>query len=1187
MRLVARFFLATVLILAGEGSSAGTISCQKLSSACSDAEPRSSYFESVKRTVSVNPPFQDEVNEACWTVQRRYQCVEKSPTFSCASGRDYATVKADCSLTSAAIKGTVTINAVKYLTDAEYTYRCGFENTHCDTALPGNTDCRVLTQAIQTTGTTTAATTAEAALVDGNWVAPAMTEGLVTDRIVDGSYVCYTPPVTTCADTCQESFVDPVSGKIGSRNVACKSPVTNCVASGSQCTDTNGVLNIGPDGKCTSHLETSVCQAGETPRCLTNTDCALESATAGGVQANGVAYTEKQTYLCSNTKEECLEVATVSNCVSPNAWGWDKDTSRNPAGKGLGEVNAAIAKVEGIQKGVNNDDFYLFSGLDRRCSFPVGSFWNTFISIAFVAGAMLAFPGSAGLFGSMAQAASGATLSFSVTTGITAAGGTMSLMTANAINVAVTVGMSAVQDAPDTGAFGNDCCKSYIIKGSDAWYKSGSCSTDEVKLAVAKNKGLVHYLGEYCSKRGGFPLRECKQKTRSYCVYDDMLALMVNEQGREQLDDLVDEDVAHTSTSAAVPFELYQEQTKAVVHYADYARGAWQPIVAHNGSQVWYWKWPSYCKTSQGQAAAFALYKKDVEEAGTLERKGPFASVADQNQYLLELARAGGRLGKLPVYHECSADPGYITFMTCSRDDDACAISHQPEMPGDVSTDETALDAGVQDPDWEEASVNTRSKRALAGKTVSVNNYVGAVGSCQVDGHCLYSFKVLEKRAGQSLDPAKQGAIRRTRESFGFPLYAMPSPSTPAVDYLSVTGVLTPGAWEADVNRGRGDAFAMTNQQFIPRPNTIAQMPAAGLHSHVLLEWYHSPRQHSGEVGPIRLVKLPTSLPKDTVGFWPYRDPLDASKLFYIYGSCDPNSRWCQYTIEIENKVMRHPWGGPENPRCWGFDLDQMAALDFDKMDLSQWIDSLNLAGMSTGMSEDAAKAMKDQATLTADTFYQAYKAGASVSTGDGEQSLWVNTNTLPLLTSDKEASSFTVRAMVPSNWPRKYTGALESDYAVDSHGNYVLDAGGHKTLRINDDPVKLVSVFWGDGRSEDMQVVKNSAGEISAWQATHDYGNLPAGTYQLKVVVVTTKSGQQYLTTDIKLTPDQDEAKATGDSSLVFNRGGTSGASAKTYTPAETPSGVLATPDTLAIDAPGFANEFEKQGASTTKAKE
>ncbi|KNH10860.1 type-F conjugative transfer system mating-pair stabilization protein TraN [Vibrio anguillarum] len=73
----------------------------------------------------------------------------------------------------------------------------------------------------------------------------------------------------------------------------------------------------------------------------------------------------------------------------------------------------------------------------------------------------------------------------------------------------------------------NDCCK------DSGWGQDlgAKCSEAEEALGEAKEKGLTLYVGQYCAKK---VLGVCTRKKRSYCVYDNKLAKIIQEQGSIQ-----------------------------------------------------------------------------------------------------------------------------------------------------------------------------------------------------------------------------------------------------------------------------------------------------------------------------------------------------------------------------------------------------------------------------------------------------------------------------------------------------------------------------------------------------------------------------------------------------------------------------------------------------------------------------
>ena len=62
----------------------------------------------------------------------------------------------------------------------------------------------------------------------------------------------------------------------------------------------------------------------------------------------------------------------------------------------------------------------------------------------------------------------------------------------------------------------------------------GGCSERDVITAAYKENGLCHYVGKKCVKK--IPLIGCVQKARIYCCFNSVLARIIHEQGRPQLD---------------------------------------------------------------------------------------------------------------------------------------------------------------------------------------------------------------------------------------------------------------------------------------------------------------------------------------------------------------------------------------------------------------------------------------------------------------------------------------------------------------------------------------------------------------------------------------------------------------------------------------------------------------------------
>jgi hypothetical protein len=79
-----------------------------------------------------------------------------------------------------------------------------------------------------------------------------------------------------------------------------------------------------------------------------------------------------------------------------------------------------------------------------------------------------------------------------------------------------------------------NCCSGGT---GNAWGILGdTCSENEKILAQKREKGLCHYIGEYCSIKLETPFGDiCLQKKQSYCCFNSKLARIIHEQARPQL----------------------------------------------------------------------------------------------------------------------------------------------------------------------------------------------------------------------------------------------------------------------------------------------------------------------------------------------------------------------------------------------------------------------------------------------------------------------------------------------------------------------------------------------------------------------------------------------------------------------------------------------------------------------------
>ena len=1129
---------------------------------CTDSASRPASANGV--TVSVPAPILPGYGAPCWLWQRTFQCIETEPVFSCLPvppatlGTNYNTVQNLCSLTGAATRESKVVNSIPYITDATYYYACPFKDFSTTQTLPG-TDCPLLTIGDEVTVASIPSAPPGSATTDP------LTTILVNVQARKDEHVCYKEPVSICESVCSTSApnpADPTGKSMIPASGPCTTPVTNCVA---------GAVNLkesGPSGRTIKQTENYTCRAGEIPSCQTDGNCKLYSISDAGILPNGVAEEQKQEYICSTETRSCPDEnkVKVSTCVSPNAWGLDNWGSNGTKTlNGFAEANQALAQLEGIQKGFKANDPHIFSGYDKRCHFAVGGFLNTLVMLAVMAIAVAATGGlGSTLLTSQFSVTAATTMGSGVATaGVVSIGSTALTITGQQIMQAALLA-SAATEAETSTVFGNNCCKDLVVEGSDKWWKIGpKCTEDEVKLAISRKKNLAIYLGEYCSKESGWLFKECVERKRTYCTFDDMLALVVNEQGRQQLATMVRGDAQTTVTTPEVAFSAFTAPKTIVPGtYTGLGDGHWQQVTTANNSQVWYWQYPSYCVSSALQAQAYAAHTTQTNAA--LDQNGiqPGSMTDSQKEVYMR------KILSVPQFQACPDQRGQIPFATCVRDDksDACDPRFIPNIPIGASSDVAGIVSVSPENqqkvlDWQIQPVNSLKKMGdfgvsksmsdptFAAYSSSLNDYVGSLGSCKADGSCLYSFFITDKTANNGA-----GAKRTTESIVRLPLYSViQSESLYSVNYLSQTGQFDQARYLAERPSRRGiNPDALGKQRFIFYPNIPSAAAGNALHSHVLLDWAENPE---GDLDNPQNDYVPLLVPSVIAGEWVHTSP--SGKKFTLTGGCSENSLFCEYLVKHDLNVTQHPWGNAQDPRCWGFTIDQLAALDFSAMDLTRWINSMDMGAFTGDNVKGTQAEITKHVTDSAQTYYDSFKTGSTVNTPTaGSVALRTNSEVFPLMSSSA-GESYLLKISVPSNWP---------DYYPDQP---------------NTNPVTEVKVDWGDGSPLDSAVAGNT-GELVA---SHDMGHIKAGT-SVKVKVTLNAgpiNGPQALSTWISITPNNGDIPVTFSVADITSDG-LSGKTPKLYPPSSIGLPTGAVGSQAALDGMGLgagADLFKTQGDS------
>lgn len=163
--------------------------------------------------------------------------------------------------------------------------------------------------------------------------------------------------------------------------------------------------------------------------------------------------------------------------------------------------------------------------------------------------------------------------------------------------------------------------------------------------------------------------------------------------------------------------------------------------------------------------------------------------------------------------------------------------------------------------------------------------------------------------------------------------------------------------------------------------------------------------------------------------------------------------------------VTTKPWGAPKNPDCTGFTMGQFTVLDFERMDLSEWI--AELTKELGGKLDNIASAVGGQAKQMADSYFAQFGgsvAADGVTFGPDEsasplasQSVWISPR--------EDYGPFTVSIRVTGNWPRWYEKAED-----------------------NKNPVRQVIVDWNDCTAPQTLVAEMQGGRPANFTGSHDF---------------------------------------------------------------------------------------------------
>ena len=678
------------------------------------------------------------------------------------------------------------------------------------------------------------------------------------------------------------------------------------------------------------------------------------------------------------------------------------------------------------------------------------------------------------------------------------------------------------------GPLNMNCCNRNLHTHRDHWYNLNSCSSSEAELALAKRNGATHYLGRYCDSWAPFHFF-CKKHIEGYCQFPTMLSRIIQDKGREQINALAEQGskthnaatqhvnwksqdtTAHWQsidvggitvalyakakpTVDSAPIGIYYQNpllvrnggnnsitgvsaslncqlgmcTGAFVSNSQNYNFVFDPTCQLQGAQTWSVGGSiieqNRCLTPGDQSPAdwqgkltwddktpslwqFAVDAKSVTDVGgsrdvhvTLPQgilTGTGGCSGQSCQYHLTLDGKTSQSGDLSFPLNCSDASSHVVKLGDVTIGPLCNAKLQEFA---VCTKGTTCGDLPAPSDFDKDNGSSTNGWQLSSQPQSLNTFISSdikvQGSCSGDD-CRYTITSL----------GVNGIENMLRSNLTWNLYTAPIQNgVPQEDYTDASMALV-------------------------TPSNISVRPFR----------YQSDDQPKDQVK--MLVKLPSSKTWDSFTVPVSIDQshpvqLYASPKVVLSGGCDTSTGKCSYNLFAQTHINAMPWGDAHHPNCEGFTPEQLMLINFNKIDLSEYINSLGRQ-MSDQQKQEMAQQAKDQ---MGDFAGNLSSGGSEINQPSSQQGQKVVTVT-PLSGQGADDDSFKVELRANVNFPN-YIPYGQCGYPAEDHNNNLISG---------------IDIDWGDGAKTTM-----SSGQIkTASLSGVNYGNTGACTYQIPLYMI------------------------------------------------------------------------------------
>lgn len=673
-----------------------------------------------------------------------------------------------------------------------------------------------------------------------------------------------------------------------------------------------------------------------------------------------------------------------------------------------------------------------------------------------------------------------------------------------------------------------DCCDKGLHTHRDHWYNLNNCTSSEASLALARRNGATHKIGTYCGSWAPFHFK-CLKHVSGFCQFPTMLGRIIQEQGREQINALAQQgSKTHNATRQIVDWKSedttahWQRIDVGGISVAMFARA--KPTISSSPIGIAY-KAPLLVQNGSSSEEEGVSVSLNCQSGMCT---GAFVSNAKSYNFVFDptcklqgaqVWTVGGSTiyqGKcLPVGSKTPLDwNGKLTWNKNTPSLWQFKVAAQAiETVGANKSLDIALPQGRLTATGGCQNQSCNYHVALSGKGAQSGTLTFPV-NCTDSGS--YALKLADVTIAPICTPKTQEFAVCTK---GNACGQLPSDD----DFNKDEGRVVNG-WQMQSESQSIDAFLSADLKAQGACSgddchyTLTSLGVDGiddmLRSNLAWNLYSAPLQNGQpkegytpenmalitpsniSFRPFRyqsgdtlkdhvkvLVKLPSSktwdsfsLPTSISQSQPVQ--IYASPQVKLTGGCDIKTGKCSYNVFAQTHVNAMPWGKPESPQCEGFTPEQLLLINFNKIDLSEYIRALGRK-----MTDEQKKQLAAQAREQMGDFAGGLNTGGNENNQpSNEQGQKVVTVT-PLSGQGTDNDDFKVELRANVNFPN-YTPFNQCGYPPENH---------------NTNPINSIDIDWGDGTHTSLHQDDIKKANLSG----ADYGGTGACTYTIPLYII------------------------------------------------------------------------------------